>query len=124
MIYGIGIDIIEINRIKKSYDKWGENFWNKIFTKDELAYFKNKKNPYQHIAGRFAAKEAVIKALGEIPLPASWKDIEILNYETGKPFLNFSSVLKDYLNKKQIFLYHISISHSEKYAVAQVILES
>ncbi|MBI5207714.1 MAG: holo-ACP synthase [Candidatus Firestonebacteria bacterium] len=125
MIYGIGIDIIEINRIKESINKFGDIFLNKIFTKEEIYYCKNKKNPYQHFAGRFAAKEAVFKALGGITNPdLNWKNIEILNDFSGKPKLVFSTDLIKFLLKKNILLYHLSISHSVKHAVAQVILET
>ncbi|MBI5417849.1 holo-ACP synthase [Candidatus Poribacteria bacterium] len=124
MIYGIGIDIIEIDRIKESALKWEEHFMDKIFSEGEIAYCKNKMNPYPHIAGRFAAKEAAIKAFGSISHAIGFRDIEVKKEPSGAPYLVFSDFLKKFLEKNKISSYHLSISHSEKYAVAQVILET
>ncbi|MBI4652375.1 holo-ACP synthase [Candidatus Desantisbacteria bacterium] len=123
MIYGIGVDIVEVSRIKSCIEKWGDHFLGKIFLQDEIDYCKIKKNPYPHAAARFAAKESVFKAMGSLPYLIGWKDIEIRKEESGKPFLVFSSSLKDYLAKYNNFSCHLSISHTEEYAVAQVIVE-
>ena len=80
MIIGVGIDIIEIERIKKSVDKLGSKFLDKIYTELEKQYSLSKANKYQHLAARFAAKEAIIKALSSIYNEGfRWKDIEIFN---------------------------------------------
>lgn len=114
-IQGIGIDIIEIKRIEKSLKKFGKNFLNHIFTENEIAYVKKHKFPNQHYAVRFAAKEAVYKALGLKDI--SWKNIEILNDKDGRPYCRF-------LNKKIRKKVLISLSHSEHYAAASAIVSS
>ncbi|MFA5724994.1 MAG: holo-ACP synthase, partial [Candidatus Omnitrophota bacterium] len=87
MILGTGVDITEVSRIKKAAERWGEAFLNRVFTDEELINAKLRPSLYQHLAGRFAAKEAVFKALGEADL--NWKDIEILNDPEGKPCCKF-----------------------------------
>jgi holo-[acyl-carrier protein] synthase len=103
MIKGIGIDIVEVEKIKTIISKWGDKFLNKCFTKNEILYCNNKSNPYIHYAGKFAAKEAVMKATG---YSSSYKKIEILNEKDGKPNL---------FDNKNVML---SIAHTDKYAVA------
>jgi len=119
-----GTDIIEINRIKESIESLGENFKNKIYTEKETQYCENKKNAkYQHYAARFAAKEAIFKAISDLledKFEISWKDAEILNDEKGKPKITF-------YNKKveeKIESIDISISHCKEYAVANVVVIS
>ena len=114
MIIGTGIDIIEIERIKTSITKYGLNFIRHIFTDEEIAYVKKYKTPYQHYAVRFAAKEAVYKALGDTTI--SWKDIVIFNDKEGRPFCRISKL-------KSKYKIHISLSHSRHYAVAHAIVE-
>ncbi len=121
MILGIGIDIIEIDRIKQSVDKFGDAFLNKIYTQNELDYCLAKYNKFQHLAARFAAKEAIYKALsGTWEKVASWKNIEITNEQNGLPVVKFSGKLKDYLsNDKDI---KISISHSDNYVACVALI--
>jgi len=116
MIIGMGSDIIEVERIKKAIDRWGDNFLNHIFTKEELAYAHKRKYPTQHLAARFAAKEAIFKAVGNNP-NLSWKDMSILNDQYGRPYCLF----KDKKYKNKII---ISISHTENYAIANAIITS
>ncbi|MEW6654216.1 MAG: holo-ACP synthase [Bacteroidota bacterium] len=121
MILGIGIDIIEIERIKKSVDQYGDHFLTKIYTETEIEYAKSKNNMYQHFAARFAAKEAIYKALSsDTDKIYSWHDVEIYNERNGLPKVNFYGELKDYLNEdKQL---KISMSHSENYVTCVAIL--
>jgi holo-[acyl-carrier protein] synthase len=123
MVLGIGIDIIEIERIKKSVDEYGDHFLNKIYTKVEIDYSQSKANKYQHYAARFAAKEAIYKALSnDTDKVYSWQDVEIYNEVNGLPKVNFFGALKDYLNEdKQL---KISMSHSENYVTCVAILYS
>ena len=109
MILGVGTDIVEINRVKKAIDRWGADFLKKILTKEEIQYAKKFKSPFAHYAGRFAAKEAIYKAVGDPKL--AWHDITIVNDKNGKPICKHRS--KNF--KKQIL---ISISHSRYYATA------
>ena len=114
MILGTGIDIVEVERIQKAVDRWGEVFLNYVFTPGEIEYAKKFKFPYRHYAGRFAAKEAIFKAMG-IP-HLSWHDVNIINDETGKPVCYYNNI-----DFKYRLL--ISISHSRDYAVASAIVE-
>jgi holo-[acyl-carrier protein] synthase len=121
MVLGIGIDIIEINRIKKSVDRFGERFLNKIYTEIELEYCLKKKNKYQHLAARFAAKEAIYKALSNDTNEVySWQDVEIYNEVNGLPRVKFYGNLKDFLNKGKEL--KVSMSHSENYVTCVAIL--
>jgi holo-[acyl-carrier protein] synthase len=114
MILGTGIDIIEIDRIQKAVERWGDVFLNHVFTPAEIKYAKKFKFPYRYYAGRFAVKEAIFKAMG-IP-DLSWQDVTIINDASGKPICHFN---------KMDFKHHllISISHSRDYAVASAIVE-
>lgn len=109
MILGIGTDIIEVSRIRKSLERFGDDFLKHILTDEEIAYAKKFKYPYQHYAGRFAAKEAIFKAVGDPKL--SWHDVSIMNDKQGKPFCRHR---KASFKKKLL----ISISHSKNYATA------
>lgn len=114
MIIGTGVDITEVRRLRQAVEKWGAGFLNRIFTPEELENAKTRGSLYQHLAGRFAAKEAVFKALGQKDL--GWKDIEILNDKEGKP----RCVILNGRGKKANA--HISISHVKNYAVASAII--
>ena len=130
MIYGIGIDIVHIPKFKKTIERWGDRFKNRIFTQNELAYCEEKRFSEQHLSVRFAAKEAFIKALGRA---VKFSDIEILNNQAGKPYIVFEPEIlpidlqselqssSDGPNSKlRTFL---TLSHDGDYCIAQVILE-
>lgn len=123
MIAGIGIDIVEIDRMKKASAKWGKGFLEKVFTRREMAYSFSKPLPHQHLAARFAAKEAVIKAFGEPrKYPLKWNEIEVRNDDEGRPVIEFHRDALAVKRKKRIDGVILSISHSKQYAVANVIL--
>ena len=116
---GVGIDIIEVLRIKSLMEKYGDKFFKRILTDNEIAYCKKFPNPEVHFAGRFASKEAYSKAIGTgISKDFKWKDIEILNDERGKPYINH--VVE---NEFSAFNFEISISHTKDYGCAVVIRE-
>ncbi|MCH6575985.1 MAG: holo-ACP synthase [Bacteroidetes bacterium] len=121
MVIGIGTDIIEIDRIKNSIKKNGDRFLSKIYTPNEIKYCLSKANKYQHFAARFAAKEAVYKALAtgwqEV---LSWQDIEISNESTGMPQVTMRGKLKEFLSDDKSL--KISISHSKNYVVCVAII--
>ncbi len=121
MIFGIGIDIIEIERIEKSVKKFNDIFLNKIYTDTELKYSLSKKNKYQHLAARFAAKEAIAKALATgWSKGFRWKDIEIFNEESGMPNVKLKGNLANFLgNDKSL---KITMSHSENYVTCFAII--
>lgn len=124
MIIGTGIDIVAVKRVRDAGARWGQRFLNRIFTGDELKYSFNHKSPYIHLAARFASKEAMMKALGTgFSGGIGWKDIEVINKDSGKPEIILhgrAKELSDFMGVRGI---HISISHDETYAVAQVVLE-
>ncbi len=122
MIYGVGIDIVSIERMKKVVEKWGRRFLERVFTEDEISYCHEKKEPYLSLAVRFAAKEALIKALGQVS-PVSLTDIEVVNADTGKPLLRVKGKLGNVLKEKSIKKAHLSLSHEHEYGVACVVLE-
>jgi holo-[acyl-carrier protein] synthase len=121
VIQGIGVDIIEIQRIQSSIEKFGDTFLRKIFTEDEIVYCRSRKNPAQHFAARFAAKEAVSKALatgwsGEF----EWKNVEVMNELSGKPTVILHGTTAQALEKSTVYL---SLSHSESSVVAFAVIE-
>jgi len=109
----MGVDITEVRRLRQAVEKWGQDFLQRIFTAEELKNAKNRSSFYQHLAGRFAAKEAVFKALGDKNL--GWQDVQILNDRDGKPNCFI-------FNQKRKIEAHISISHVKTYAVASAII--
>jgi holo-[acyl-carrier protein] synthase len=113
MIIGTGVDITEVKRLKAATEKWGDAFLKRVFTAQELAQAKQRVSFYQHLAGRFAAKEAVFKAMGDPQL--SWQDLEIVNDGQGKPLCRL-------LKRRWKAKVHISISHVKNYAVANAII--
>ena len=115
MIEGIGTDIIEIDRIRENIEKHGSQFLDRLFSKKEQDYCHKYKDPAPHFAGRFAAKEAISKALGTgFGAELSFLDIEIINDEMGKPVVTLSKKLN----------IHLSISHCNSFATATALCES
>ncbi|WP_026885233.1 holo-ACP synthase [Clostridium beijerinckii] len=122
MIIGIGTDIIEINRIERAIQRTN-TFIERSFTYDEIAYFKLKGFKGNVIAGNFAAKEAISKAIGTGFRGFGLKDIEILRNELGKPVVNLSDKIYNLLETKE-FKMHVSISHSKENAIAYAVMEA
>lgn len=128
MKYYTGIDIIEVERIQENIEKYGEKFLNKIYTAKEIEYCESKKvHKYEAYAGRFAGKEAVFKAVSPLlnsKFDIDWKDIEILNNESGRPYVNVQLIIekmKDAAKKSDVQI-DISISHLKSIACAEVFL--
>ena len=121
MIIGIGIDIIEISRIEKVI-KRTNSFVEKSFTDSEIQYFKLKGLKGNVIAGNFAAKEAISKAMGTGFRGFGLKDIEVLRDDLGKPIVNLSDKIYKLLDRKE-FNMHISISHNKEHAIAYAVME-
>lgn len=118
-----GVDIIEVQRIKEAISELGDSFLQRIYTEEEIRYCqKSVKMQYQHFAARFAAKEAVFKALSEYIDSREdmlWKEIEVLNADDGRPKINLKRLKKQGLQGLESM--DISISHIKEYAVASVI---
>ncbi|MFQ5681587.1 MAG: holo-ACP synthase [Candidatus Omnitrophota bacterium] len=109
-----GIDIVDIQRLRRAVKRWGRLFLERVFTDKEIDYAKNRRFTYEHLAGRFAAKEAILKAteVGEF----AFRDIEIGNDGAGKPFANIKSP------KSREYAISLSISHIKDYAVASAVV--
>jgi holo-[acyl-carrier protein] synthase len=111
----IGVDIIEINRVMEVTRKWGETFLLRVFTTSELKSYRERQSS---LAARFAAKEAVLKALGACDRGISWQDIEILTENNGKPIVKLSGKAREAARELGITEMSVSLSHSKEYAVA------
>jgi holo-[acyl-carrier protein] synthase len=124
MIFGTGLDIIEIDRIKKSLKKYSPKFEQRVFTTTEIDYCKSQGDPAKHFAARFAVKEAVSKCLGTgITGALGFKDMEVINEKTGKPVLIMLGKGKELFKKLELKSIHISISHDSTHAIAHAIAE-
>lgn len=118
-IRGIGNDILAIARLRESIERQGEPFLNRLFTPSELDYCRKFDDPVPHFAGRFAAKEAIVKAFGTgFGKKIQWHDIEILNDEAGKPIVCLSQPLQEEFDHPLIL---VSISHCIEYAASVAI---
>ncbi|MCK4934389.1 MAG: holo-ACP synthase [Simkaniaceae bacterium] len=118
-MHGIGTDIIEIKRMRKAIKKHKEHFLDRLFSEKEQQDCENYKDPALRFSGRFAAKEAIAKALGVgFGKKLKWLDMEIQNLETGQPVVKFSNDVEKRFNHPKI---HISISHCKSYATAVAI---
>jgi len=116
--YNTGIDIIEINRIREAVARWGDKFLRRVFTDKEIEICRNR---YESLAGRFAAKEACMKALGAPGKGINWRDIEIASEKDGKPLVVLHGAAKTLAEKEGTVSPSVTISHCKDYAVALVI---
>lgn len=125
MIYGVGTDLIEIRRIEKALQRFGERFARRILCESELKRFRGHRQPAAYLAKRFAAKEAFTKALGTgIHAPANWHGVWVVNLKSGKPMLECSTELQNFLAKRKIVKTHLSLADERDMACATVILET
>lgn len=118
-VYSVGVDLIEIERFDKLLEKYGEKFLKRIYTEVEIEYCNKKKNKGSY-AARFAAKEAVFKATGfGLGKGMTWKDVEVVNDERGKPEVRLYGRTAEILAEKTI---QLSLSHSKDAAIAMVVV--
>jgi holo-[acyl-carrier protein] synthase len=124
VIFGVGTDVVEIERIQKALERFGDKFAKRILCEPELRRFRAHRLPANYLAKRFAAKEAFTKALGTgIRAPANWHGVWVANLSSGKPILEFSEPLKKFLKKQGVAQAHLSLSDEKGVAFATVILE-
>ncbi len=122
MIYGIGIDVVEVDRIEAAIKRQGEMFLAKLFTDREREYCERQARPALHYAARFAAKEAVSKAFGTgIGGQAGWLEMEVLRGESGAPKMVFTGNAADFLMSEGIAEVQVSLSHARDYAAANAV---
>ena len=123
MILGTGIDIIEIDRVARSIERFGERFLDRIFTSGEIAYCSRKKNAAESFAARFAAKEAGAKALGTgIQHGAAWKELEVQRQPGSRPTLHLSGRASELASQLGVRRIALSLTHSQTIAMASVML--
>ncbi|HEY2119667.1 MAG TPA: holo-ACP synthase [Candidatus Acidoferrum sp.] len=124
MIVGMGIDIAEVPRIQAVIESQKERFLRRVFTLDEVAYCEQFKNKYERYAGRFAAKEAAMKALGTgWSRGVRWADLEVVRVRGGKPTLVLKGEARKIADGLGVKNIAVSITHTEAQAIAQVIFE-
>jgi len=120
-VISVGVDICSIKRMREIEEKYKTRFLQKIFTPHEIDYCEKKLNKHPSYAARFAAKEALLKAIGTgLRNGLNWKDIEINNNDMGKPFFVFYGLTEEIISNRGV---HVSISHTDKDAIAFVIIE-
>lgn len=124
MILGIGVDIIEVARIRDAYARFGDRFVRRILHESEIAYSLSHRDPAPFLAARFAAKEAISKAFGTgIGGELGWTDMEVAKHPSGAPYVVLHGAGRDLFERRAAIALHLSLSHSVNYAVAQAVLE-
>ncbi|MEL7472864.1 MAG: holo-ACP synthase [Planctomycetota bacterium] len=121
-VIALGVDLVDVARIKRSIDRHGDRFLERVFTPDEIAYAGDKKRRFEHLAARFAAKEAALKAIGTgWRSGIAWTDIEVRSLASGEPALSVYGRAGELAREKNIDRWLISLSHTETLAFASVI---
>ncbi len=126
MIVGIGVDLFSVTRVEDELDKEEKGLRDQIYTPEEIAYCQGKRYPAQHFAARFAAKEAVFKALGCANLSGQhWRDVEVRSDpHTGRSYAILKGRVKEAADSLGVTSVHLSLSHTRDWAVASAVLES
>ena len=120
-IIGTGVDLVEVPRFQKAIKRWGDRMLRKLFTPAELSYAQSHRSSAQHLAARFAAKEAVVKALGAPKgLGLEWQDLEITRASSGRPQVSFCGTMKRWKGCEV----HLSLTHTSDYAIATAFISS
>lgn len=120
-IIGIGVDLIEVERIRAAWNRFGQRFLNRLFTPGEQAYALRRPDPAESLAARFAAKEAVMKALGTGRYGVSWREIEVVRSPGGRPGITLLGRTRALARLMGVRAWHLSLSHSREQAVAHAI---
>ncbi len=124
LIVGLGVDIVEVDRVQAAIERRGEPLLKRVFTPGEIAYCERHRNRYERYAGRFAAKEAAMKALGTgWRRGVHWVDIEVVRLPGGKPTLQLQGRAKEFADRLEVKNISLTITHSGNTALAQVIFE-
>ncbi len=125
MIIGVGIDNVQSERMKEMLLKWADRVENRVFDEEELEYSKSKGETHLHLAARFAAKEALFKALGKgLSEGMTWTDVMVQNDEAGKPHIHLKRKAKEIADQMGVATIHVSLTHTDESAMAVVILET
>jgi holo-[acyl-carrier protein] synthase len=122
MVVGVGIDLIEVARIRSVAERFGDRFLKRILRPSEISYCQAFANPAPHLAARFAAKEAISKAFGTgIGAALSWQDLEVARHDSGQPYVMLHDGGERLLASRGGGTLHLSLSHTENYATAVVV---
>jgi holo-[acyl-carrier protein] synthase len=124
MIVGVGVDLVHVVRIRRAMDRWQERFLERVFTPGEIAYSQRRRDPAEHLAARFAAKEATLKALGTgLTMGVRWREMEITRARGERPRMTLSGRVAAIGVARGVRALHLSLTHDGEYAVAQVLAE-
>ena len=124
MIVGVGVDLVHIPRIRRMMERWQERFLDRVFTPDEVAYARRRHDPAEHLAARFAAKEATLKALGTgLSMGVRWREMEVRRPLGGRPTLALSGRTQAVGAERGVRRLHVSLTHDGEYALAEVLAE-
>ena len=124
MILGTGVDLAEVGRIRAAIERYGARFVERIYTPGEIAYVERKANRFERYAGRFAAKEAGMKAIGTgWKRGVRWQDFEVINLPSGRPTLRLAGAAAAVAERLGVKSIHLSITHTADLGMAHVILE-
>ncbi|UCF31809.1 MAG: holo-ACP synthase [bacterium] len=124
MIIGLGVDHVENQRMKEILIKWSERVEDRVFTENELEYSRKMGETHLHLGARFAAKEAFFKALGKgLSEGMSWTDVNVKNDKTGKPNIDLRGKAKEHAESMGVKNIHLSLTHTDDFSIAVVILE-
>jgi holo-[acyl-carrier protein] synthase len=125
LIVGLGIDIAEVARVKAAIERYGETFLRRVYTAKEREYCERFKNKYERYAGRFAAKEAAMKALGTgWSRGVRWVDVEVVREKGGRPTIKLAGEAGHVADSLQVKNISLSITHTSDQAFAQVVFEN
>ena len=125
MIVGLGVDLAEVNRVREAIERHGERIVRRVFTPLEIGYCRRFRNPYERFAARFAAKEAAMKALGTgWRAGVSWQAIEVANQPSGRPELRLTGRALEKFRELGGERIHLTLTHTDSLAQAQVIIEA
>jgi holo-[acyl-carrier protein] synthase len=125
VIVGIGVDLFSVTRVEEDLEKGEQGLRDTIYTPEEIAYCQSKRYPGQHFAARFAAKEAVFKALGASGLSGShWRDVEVRVERSGRSYVLLHGKVREAADQLKVTAVHVSLSHTRDWAVASVVMEA
>ena len=124
MIAGIGVDVVHVPRIRQALARWQDRFLERVFTSDEIAYARRRRDPAEHLAARFAAKEAALKALGTgLSMGVRWREVEVVRDRGQRPRLALTGRTAEIGAARGVRALHVSLTHDGEYAMAQVLAE-
>jgi holo-[acyl-carrier protein] synthase len=124
VIVGVGVDLVRIARIRQAMERWQDRFLARVFTPEEVAYARRRHDPAEHLAARFAAKEATLKALGTgLSMGVRWREMEVRRERGGPPRMHLSGRTAEVGLARGVRSLHVSLTHDGDYAMAQVLAE-